>query len=430
MNIFNGTSFGEMTPVDGINLIDNRVILQLSPEFRKIPKPETTGGYSAVLSFNEMVSDMSNRLEDYFNIIKDNFNGDVCTALTGGNDTRLLLALMRRTGIHPKYLYVYNEIRQPTCVSKAQAIAEGEGLRLELVDYKKYPKYSLEDYPEFLRNRYYIEDGLAHENGIFSEPAGFNHRLQRAGIARMQLNGGLGEIFRNFWLLPNRSMTAKSFVQSRYDIDFSACTNRFNRISYLDTLVKKSKFALGTANDLLSHRQIVSLFPFWFGRYWTSTNNSINNQLSYALTPFGDGCFVSLSLDIPFKYKKFSDYSVFTAAMIKYLDPKLAKYDSHYGYNFYDGMHLSGKIGQYAKLYTPVWLRGYIRKRLWQADRKKLTLTKKKPTMPYYLTKEFQNEIFKMNDFYISKYIDLDKIENWKILSRVLSAELIIRDAF
>src|ERR1700750_1216342 len=59
------------------------------------------------------------------------------SALPGGCDSRLILALLRRHGISPR-VYVYGPPGNKD-VELARAIAEGEGFALEVVDKDRQP---------------------------------------------------------------------------------------------------------------------------------------------------------------------------------------------------------------------------------------------------------------------------------------------------
>lgn len=157
------------------------------------------------------------------------------------------------------------------------------------------------------------------------------------------------------------------------------------------------------------------------------SNNSINNQLTYALTPFIEPRFIFQSFNIPLKYKNFG---VFEAALIKFIDPDLAKYPSQYGHNFYDGITLSLKMQDYFKIHSPLWLKVYIRKHLWSATDVRLALRRERHVLPFYLSRSYLDKIFLSKGLAMSEYFHTDKIDNPRVLSRVLTAELVIADRF
>jgi asparagine synthase (glutamine-hydrolysing) len=403
--------------------VDSRNIWQLYPEVSAIPRiPEAVHLDSNNL--DEMVARVAENLLDYFSIIKENFGDSVCMGLSAGYDSRLVLALLKKAGIKPQYLYTYPDSRQPTCVERTKIMAKGEGLELDYVDVRKSPRVSREEFEAFIENQYYMNDGLV---PVFDNGSSLAHRLERVDKAKLNLNGGSGEIYRNFWRLPQKNISVDGFVKSRYDVDFSMCTSRFNRNLYLSTFTDKIKSLLEITDNRLNEKQIAMLFPLWWVRYWMGHNNTINNQISYELTPFNDVRFALQSFDIPLKYR---NYGIFQSRLIKYIDPDLARYTSHYGYNFYDPLPLKARIEFYTKLHVPVRLRAFIRRRFWNVNNVRLQLRKKQVALPFYLSTEYRDRIFANNDLRVSEYFNLDKIRDQELLSRVLSAELLISNRF
>ena len=422
--IIGGASYGIQTLIKEIDFLDGRTIWQISPELSAIPKIPSVISLDKNTVFDEMVREVAKNLVDYFHIIKENFENSVSLGLSGGYDSRLMLALLKNVGIKPLYLYVYDDSRQPTCVATAKAIAEGEGLELDYASDNNFVQVTADKFEAFIETQYYFNDGLV---PVFDNGFNISHRLKRVEKAKLNLNGGCGEIYRNFWRIPHRNLSIESFVKTRYIVDFSMCTDRFDKGSYFSAFVDKIKAVLNINENRLNRRQLAMLLPFWMGRYWMGDNNTINNQISYALTPFVDIRLAFQSFDIPLKYR---NYGIFQAALIKYIDADVAKYQSHYGYNFFDDMPIKGKIPHYVKLHTPVWLRAYIRKRFWSKTDIRLKLGRKQPDIPYYLSKEYLDRIFKLSKLNLSEYIDINKIKDLDILSRMLTAELVIDNRF
>ncbi|HEY97623.1 MAG TPA: hypothetical protein G4O16_05520 [Dehalococcoidia bacterium] len=418
-----GSFFGIQSLIKEIDLVDSRNIWQLYPEVSAIPRiPEVAQLDSR--NFDEMVAKVSENLLDYFSIIKENFGDNVCLGLSAGWDSRLVLALLKKVGVKPLYLYTYPDSRQPTCVERTKIMARGEGLEIDYVDDGKPPEVSEDGFEAFIENQYFMNDGLI---PVFNNGSTLDHRLKRVDKAKLQLNGGSGEIYRNFWRLPHRNIPVDGFVKSRYDIDFSMCTNRFDKNTHFSTFADKIRALLEITDNRLNEKQIAMLFPLWHARYWMGYDNTINNQISYGLTPFNEARIALQSLDIPLKYR---NYGSFQASLIKYIDPDLAKYTSHYGYNFYAPLPIRARLKDYAKLHVPIWLKAFIRKNFWNVNDVKFQLSKKQFPLPYYLSTEYRKRIFSNSELMVAEYFDLDKIRDPELLSRVLSAELIISNRF
>ena len=136
------------------------------------------------------------------------------------------------------------------------------------------------------------------------------------------LNGGGGEIFRNFFYLPDRPYSTKRFLWSFYNrFDPALCSERFDQVAYYRALAAKVKKAAGTTKDRLTRKEIEFLYVGFRCRYWMGRNNGVNNALGYALTPFIDANVVPDANISPLKYKNSGKLE---AAMIRQISPSLA----------------------------------------------------------------------------------------------------------
>jgi hypothetical protein len=425
--VFNSSFFGDQTLIKQIELIDSKTIWQLSPELSAIRKAtppvirlDKTG------SFDEMVEGVSSNLIDYFSILKAAFGDSICSSITGGFDSRLMLALMRKVGISP-HLYIYGS-EDSANIRIAKLITKGVGLAIEHEDWSKFPGFAEDEFPELLEKQYYLRDGLGHETGTFGSIPDLNARLKRAEKGRLQLNGTGGEIYRNFWVLPDRSLHIKSFLRSFYDrADYAICTDHFDKDAYFSTLVKKFKFILDVDRDRLDPEQIKMLYPFMRLKYWMGNNQTINNLITYSLLPYAEPRLTFQSLDIPVRFKQ---SGIFEAALIKFIDPDLARFPSEYGFNFYDGAGLSTRLKDSVTMYTPTSLRPFIRRHIWNHGWKLLRPRSHRNGFPFYFGKVYLDRIFASNQLSISQYIHVDKINDLHTLARVLSAELMVTDRF
>jgi asparagine synthase (glutamine-hydrolysing) len=416
--VINEVFYGDKTLIKEINLIDSKNIHQLYPKLSVIAKAIKPEILSKNFSFDEMKQRVTNNLIDYFTILQKNFGNSISTALSGGFDSRLTLGLMRKVRIEPN-LYVYGK-EDSTDVKIAKLITKEENLELEVKDKDKFPKFKEEEFLQHLEKQYYLFDGFG--SGIFDNGSDLSTRLERSKESNLQINGGGGEIFRNFWELPDKTYSIKSFLKSKYDcVNYRICTHHFNKKTYFLTLSDKIKTILNTHNNQINRQQIEMLYPFLRLKYWMGPNDSINNQFAYSLTPYTDIRFIFDSFDIPIKFK---NIGIFEAAMIRSIDPVLAKYPSQYGFNFFDPIKSSTKIKYFFEINLPIFLRPFIRKHVLSRA------TRDKNKFPFYFEKNYLNKIFLSNHLTISKYFNIDKIDDPKILSRVLTAELLITDRF
>ncbi len=413
---------GDRTLIKDISMMDCRAFWQITPEVKATEKPMTFSGLENKSSFNDMVREISDVMTDYYNVIKGNFGNTVCTALSAGFDSRCMLAYLRKVGVDP-YVYVYGSDKSSD-VTIARHIAQKEGFAIDVENPESFPVYEQDQYRELLEKQFYMYDGLGYEWGVFGSGFDMSTRSKRAERSRLQLQGGGGEILRNRWLFIDKELDALSVLKSRWDtVAPQLVTGHFNKQDFFRNLLEKSRQIVDSPNGKLDRRQVEILHPFFALNSWLGNNNRINNQYTYAMTPYMNLKIVIQSFDIPIRYK---NMGALHAALIKEADPGLARYPSQYGYNFYDyhNVPLKQKAIYNAKLHLPIPIRNLIKRYFW----KKRQFSKDK--FPYYLKQPYLNHIFKSDDLLVSEYVHIDAIQNYQMLSRALSAELLLRDLF
>ena len=191
-----GAVYGDATLAEEIRELDSSTVHQLWPEKRSFPKTKSTfPGTPRNGSLKDWTEYFRPKLIDYFSVLAD-AGGRACSALSGGYDSRLILALMRKVGL-PFHLYVYGSADSPD-VRVARAICEGEGLELSQRNKAKIRREINPDFfEEAFHRHYYLADG----RGIFGaidDGTDFITRRERTEGVRFQLNGGGGRNFPEF----------------------------------------------------------------------------------------------------------------------------------------------------------------------------------------------------------------------------------------
>ena len=417
--VINGALFGDKTVFKEVHLIDSFRIWRIYPEIQgKQRKLDLNPFEGERTSFDYLLRRLSDSLYDYFSIIRDNFGDDISSALSGGLDSRLMLAVMRKAGIKP-YLYVYDY--DPLDVKYAEQIAKGEGFDIDTIYKNKTPHIPLDGYHTILESNFYLNDGLGTQ-GIFDNGSDMQTRLDRVEKGQLQLNGaGAGNLM-NVFNLPNGVYSIRSFLRSKFEaLHYDYVTGRFEKQSYFNCLVEKIKAAIQRNKSKITRLEIEYIESLFDSKYWMGINSSVNNQFGYALTPFAEYEIARQSVNIPIKYK---NNKRFKMALNKFNDPKLAKYPSVYGYNFYDEPPLKVKLYGYIKVYSPIFLRPLLRSEL---AKKRGGRVK---SMPYYLTGEYIDAIFGKGEKLISQYVHLDKMGSIGQLSRALTLESLLAEVF
>jgi len=153
-------------------------------------------------------------------------------------------------------------------------------------------------------------------------------------------------------------------------------------------------------------------------RFWQAKNTMLNNQMTYALTPFLAGQFVFPGASIPVKFKR---YGSFEAALIERVDPELARQDSVYGHDFASPVTFRQRLPEEIRTYTPAVLIAWAKRR--RAQRTNDAITR----APYLAKPEYLREIFGPGALQVEEWFRLDRIRDPQVLARVLTVELLLR---
>ena len=312
------------------------------------PRVEMTGA-----SNEEYRASCLLRLREIYGQIGRAFGDCVDTALSGGYDSRLTLALLWEQQLSPR-IHVYGASTSSD-VSIARAIAAGEGFSLSHIDKGAMPEPSAAEYVNVVERNFLAFDGWP-ASGIFDPGADLGTRLERASGGALMLNGGGGEIFRNFFYLPDRSYSSREIVWSffsRYSPHW--CTPQFDEERYLSALTEKLSESVGGEGSL-SRSQVEYAYPAFRCNYWMGRNNSVNSRIGWALTPFVDPQLVELCAGIPLKLK---EHGRFEADLIRTVSPDLARYESDYGHAFDGPPPLKRIVKDHLTLVRPPRMRRY-----------------------------------------------------------------------
>ncbi len=257
------------------------------------------------------------------------YDGHIDTALSGGYDSRLIVALLFSQKCRPD-IHVYGKDSDPDVIV-AKRIAEGEGFPLKHIDKATGAKLPVDQAAESIARTFNAFDG-APADGIFDNGTDLATRRDRCRTGALMLNGGGGEVFRNFFYLPDRDFTVRDILWSFYSqFDPATATESFDEDAYHARLGEKIKRTIGTTNDRLTRPEVELVYPLFRCRYWMGRNNAVNSRFGSALTPFIDAALIRQTIRVPLKYK---NVGRFEGRLITLASPALAAYPSDYGYAF------------------------------------------------------------------------------------------------
>lgn len=417
--ILYGTFFGSRTYVSGINFLSSEFAWKLGSSLEQIERRKPQGKLRGDESFEHMVEQTAHTLRRYFSDWITAFNGEVGAALTGGLDSRLMLAAARSAGLDLK-LFVGGSEHSKDVIA-ATTIARGEGFKLGRLPADCFPEISTDDFRGLIEKLYYCHDGLGIV-GAFDYGSGIDV-LEQLDVGKLFINGGAGSIYRDPWKLPDREIAVRDFVKNKYFIlRQSSLNTRFCKKEFIDQLERKISNMFEDQPSALPRVQLTQLYARQKIRYWMAFNNSIVNQFSYYLTPFTEWELVEDCAAIPYAFKA---YNRFEMALICKLAPRLAKYPSAYGYNFSNGPSRRQLATEWLKIQTPVNVRPLIRKVVQIASR-----FRKESSMPFYLSSDYLAEIFGTDWSHECTLVRPNKIREPGMLSRAMTVELTRRGTF
>jgi asparagine synthase (glutamine-hydrolysing) len=297
---------------------------------------DVLAGATVPSSFDVAVGEIRAYLGEAFADIADAFPSRTRAALSGGFDSRLIIAGLLGCGDHPD-LFVYGQTRSSD-VSIAKAVASSVGLPLEVID-KGRPSCRVP--PPSLNSLVagaLFFDGLPND-GILDAEVDRTTRLQQNADGYIALNGGGGEVFRNYFHLPNRPFRACDLVQAFYrGFDSRVLRNPGALAVFKGRLAASMERTLGIdasqQGHLLTREQIELLYPLFRCHHWMAVNNSVAVRHGYYSTPLLDLNTATLAWRLPLRWK---DAGRLESSVIASLHPILAAQPSAYGFRFIDG---------------------------------------------------------------------------------------------
>jgi len=411
---FQETTYGNETIFKEVTCLNSLKIFEITPDGLIAHDKKLTFDFQpSAAPLHDLVAQTIGMLRDTVRPVSEIFGDRISTALSGGYDSRLMLALLKDAGSTPG-VYVYGPDDSPD-VTVARTIANSEGFPLEHINKGNYPLPAAQEYARIIQDNFYALDGLPGE-GIFDFGANMATRRKRSGQGHMIFNGGGGEIFRNFFYLPDGKFAVNDLINSFYSRYTTAfCQDGFNENHYRAALHDKIKTAVGTETEKLNRQQVEYVYPAFRLRYWTSRDNNNNTRLGPYLTPFVSYNMIKQALTIPISLK---NHGIFQAELIRAISPKLAAYDSDYGYPFDRAIPLKAKIKNMLTYYRPTSLRRYsysIQHKLGQL------------TLPKTLSPEYLEPISMTELPLIAQYFKIDKIKDAALLGRLHTLEYLFR---
>lgn len=355
-----GASHSDQTVARGITSLPRANAVDVrSGNFLACTSASSWNEAQTYATFDSAVDELCSHVETVSREVSLAFPDRVRAALSGGFDSRLIVAGQLACGNRPD-LFVYGDA---TCddIPIARRVAKRADLPLQVIDKAaQSPSFSLPDLDLLVRNALFF-DGLPND-GIYDSGVDRQTRLAQTAGGYMVLNGGGGEIFRNFFHLPDRPLHVSDVVRVFYRGFDAKVFRRADGLSgYRGTLVASICRALGlreqASDQLLARQQIELIYPLFRCHYWMSVNNSVATRHGYYATPLVDLTTVGASWRLPLAWKNAGRLE---SRLIAQLHMPVAGEPSTYGFRFSDGPGWRARCSERAMCARPVFLRPFI----------------------------------------------------------------------
>ena len=281
------------------------------------------------------------------------FGDRVRAPLSGGIDARLLLAALRAAGCAPS-LYVYGP---PTSadVTVAQAIAAAEGFAVAAVD-KRAAAIDPDAFPALVAAEFHGLDALPNYGNIFDNGGNAAAMAARHAGGALAASGGCGEVYRDFFYLPDRRTSAAAVARAFFGrVCPGDATAAFDPRGFHDAIAAKLAAALGVdPAERLPRVAIEPLYPMVRCRALFGREIGVEARHGPYLMPFLDAGVVAQAMTLPMALKRCGR---FEAALLHAIDPALARHPSTYGHHFAGPPSLARRWQEASSRHRPLWLR-------------------------------------------------------------------------
>jgi asparagine synthase (glutamine-hydrolysing) len=285
----------------------------------------------------------------------DAFQDRIFCPLSGGLDSRLVLAGLRAVGASPS-LFVYGDPGDSDVVV-AEAIAKAEGVPIDWWDKQNWRQLTPDEFPEQVERNFQAYDGLAPFGALFENGANDAARIARHRDGALSASGGCGEIYRNFFFLPDRRFSAAAVARvffARYRL--ADLTSEFDEADFLRGLEDKILASLGCDGErgALPRPMVEQVYPRVRCRSAFGREISLEARDGAYAMPFLDQHVVAEAVKLPLHVK---NAGVFESQLLAMIDPALAAHPSAYGHDFLAPPSRKHRFAEWSTRIRPIWLR-------------------------------------------------------------------------
>ncbi|HEX8621913.1 MAG TPA: hypothetical protein VF718_08060, partial [Allosphingosinicella sp.] len=286
---FNVAPIGDDTVFNELKTLGPDRIVELLPEGVGLhpaarPMPVAAPG----MTLDERLDRHKSRLADAVRPYVRQFGDHVHCPLSGGLDSRLLLAALRAEGCQPR-VYVYGG-PDDADVRIARSIGAALNFEVAWLD-KEARELAPDQFPEQVERNFQQYDGLPSFGELFENGMNAEARDARHAGGALSASGANGEIYRNFFYLADRPTSADSVGRTffaryaRGDV-----TEAFDERAFLGRIGGKIAASLGVADALerLPRLRVEQIYPRVRSRALSGREISLEGRYGAYLMPFLD----------------------------------------------------------------------------------------------------------------------------------------------
>lgn len=351
---FNVTALGDDTLFEELKLVGPGMMWELTPQGAVLREaPPTMPDISVTLAQEERIARQCAALDRVFNAHLDK-SARVHCPLSGGLDSRLVLGCLRRIGAEAQ-VYVYGPPGDED-VEIAGAIGAALGFPVAWTD-KQQARIDPDAFPDMVLRNFLEQDGGPTFGNIFDNGGHLSARDARHAGGLPAVSGGGGEVFRNFFYLADRPLTAEAVARAFYARFVTAdATDLFTPRQFLRRIRDKMLDALGRPGDRepLPRLLVEQLYPRFRCRALFGREISLEARHGPYLMPFLEHDVVVEAASLPVASR---NAGRFEAALMNAVDPVLAAQPSAYGHDFAGPPDRRHRFVEWSSRIRPVWLR-------------------------------------------------------------------------
>ena len=315
------------------------------------PLPEET----AAMPLEERIELHRERLSAVVRHHAGAYRDHIHCPLSGGLDSRLVLAALRAEGCRPQ-VYVYGP-ETSSDVQVARAIGTAQGFEVNWLDKEEYRALEPDEFGGQVERNFHEYDALPNFGELFENGGNAAARDARHAGGAMSASGGCGEVYRNFFFLPDRPTRAATVARSFFARYASSdVTGLFNERAFLRAIEDKILDSVGRPADrsALPRTIIEQIYPRVRCRSLFGKEISLEGRYGAYLMPFLDHHVAAAGMAIPMRLK---NAGRFEAMLLNAIDPELARQPSAYGHDFAAPPSAGHRFSEWSTRIRPAWVR-------------------------------------------------------------------------